>query len=234
MHISAQESDEISSPKVQVDRRQVLSKSAAAASLSVFSMFPSLAINPTPALAAYIDPSVEFPKITSRVYLDVVWSTDAGRRQDEGRITIGLFGDLMPKTTENFKRLCEENKYAGTTFYRIISEFSIQGGAIGDPSGKTGQSAFGNGFEPDNYNLQHTKAGLVSMVKSKSGSVDSRFFFQVNDNGGWADDRYAAFGIVDEASGLDILKRLERVEVQPPKNSPKNDVKIVASGVLPL
>ena len=47
---------------------------------------------------------------------------------------------------------------------------------------------------------------------------------------GWADDRYAAFGMVEE--GMDLVKAIEQVPVQPPKNAPKKEVKIVASGVI--
>jgi cyclophilin family peptidyl-prolyl cis-trans isomerase len=183
---------------------------------------------PCPSYASYIDPNTEPPTITKRVFLDVSFTT--GQEEQKGRLIIGLYGDVMPKTVENFVNLCSNNGYGGTTFYRVLSDFSIQGGAIGDPTGKTGRSSFGQSFEPDNYNIKHTKAGLVSMVKNSSGSVDSRFFINCNDNGGWGDDRYAAFGIVED--GIDLVKKIEMVPVSPPKNSPKNEVRIVASGVL--
>ncbi|KAL3928903.1 MAG: hypothetical protein SGBAC_012438, partial [Bacillariaceae sp.] len=89
-----------------------------------------------PALAAYIDPAISPPEITKRVFIDV--SIDG---KNEYRIEIGLFGNVVPRTVDNFAKLFESNAYAGTSFYRVISELSIQGGAIGDKSGKTGQSA---------------------------------------------------------------------------------------------
>jgi peptidyl-prolyl cis-trans isomerase B (cyclophilin B) len=178
-----------------------------------------------PSVAAYIDPLVDLPKVTSRVYIDV----QIGERET-GRLVIGLFGDLTPRLTENFSTLCKGNAYAGTSFYRVVSDFTIQGGAVGDPTGKTGQSAFGAPFEPDNFNLKHTKAGLVSAVRGVGGAVDSRFFVNCKDDAGWADDRYAAFGIVEE--GLDFVKKIEKVDVQPPQNRPKVEVKILASGVI--
>jgi peptidyl-prolyl cis-trans isomerase B (cyclophilin B) len=215
--------------------------------------------NPSPSIASYIDPTMDPLKITQKVYLDVSMesgtSTTTPTTPTTGRIVIGLYGDVMPKTVRNFVQLCESNAYAGTTFYRVVSNFTIQGGNIHDRSGKTGQSSFYDTttntntiFEPDNYNIKHTKAGLVSMVRATpSGGADSRFFINVNDNGGWADDRYAAFGIVLDddgsrngstsnggAGGMDLVKKIEQVQVQPPKNAPKIDVKIVASGVLPL
>ena len=191
----------------------------------------SLVSNPLSSYASYIDPTTDSPKITKRVFLDVVYNNEKGEEQ-KGRLVIGLYGDIMPKTVDNFVTLCSFNAYGGTTFYRVVSDFSIQGGAVGDPTGKTGKSSLENGqsFEPDNYNIKHTKAGLLSMVRSPSGNVDSRFFINTKDNGGWGDDRYAAFGIVEE--GMDLVKKIEMVPVSPPKNSPKNDVRIVASGVL--
>lgn len=180
-----------------------------------------------PAIAAYIDPSADLPKITKRVYLDV----EIGDTPSKGRLVIGLFGDAVPRLAENFETLCRENAYAGTTFYRVLSDFTIQGGAIGDASGKTGKSAFdGQPFEPDNYNIKHSKAGLVSAVRGIGGAVDSRFFINCVDDAAWADDRYAAFGIVED--GMEFVNEIEKVDVKQPQNTPKVPVKIIASGVL--
>jgi cyclophilin family peptidyl-prolyl cis-trans isomerase len=195
---------------------------------------PSFLLSTPPALAAYIDPAIDPLTITKRVYLDVSFDNAKGE-PTTGQIVIGLFGHDMPKTVENFVTLCASNAYAGTTFYRVLSGLSIQGGGIGDDTGKLGrlsvESGQQKGFEPDNYNIKHTKTGLVSMVRGRDGAADSRFFINCNDNGGWADDRYAAFGIVENKS-LDLVKQIEMVPVQPPKNAPKSPVKIVASGVL--
>jgi cyclophilin family peptidyl-prolyl cis-trans isomerase len=125
--------------------------------------------------------------------------------------------------------------------YIALSGNSIQGGAIGNPTGKTGKtSRLENGmpFPPDNYSVRHTKAGLVSAVRSNTnGDIDSRFFVQTEDDAGWADGRYAAFGIVldDEGGmdkGMDIVRRISRVDVKTPQNSPKEPVTIVGCGVL--
>mmetsp|Transcript_20892 Transcript_20892/g.43027 ORF Transcript_20892/g.43027 Transcript_20892/m.43027 type:complete len:254 (-) Transcript_20892:55-816(-) len=209
-------------PEQQQLRRDFLGASLAAVTTAVL-------FRPGASFASYIDPVTDPPKITKRVYLDV----EFGSKDDEkGRLVIGLFGDLMPKTVSNFESLCASNAYAGTSFYRVISDQNIQGGAVGDSTGKTGLSSFEGGkpFEPDNFNLKHTQAGLVSMVRGIGGSVDSRFFVNTKDEAGWADDRYAAFGIVQE--GMDLVSKIEQVPVAPPKNAPKSEVKIVASGVL--
>ena len=153
----------------------------------------------------------------------------------------------MPKATQNFQTLCSNTNdisYAGTTFYRVISDTSIQGGAIGKDvnSGKSGTSSFEDGqpFEPDNYNILHLKKGLVSGVRNPNGTMDSRFFIQTEEDAGWADGRYAAFGIVLEeddgdkkaGSGMELVKKISRVDVKTPQNSPKDPILIVGCGLL--
>ena len=188
-----------------------------------------------------IDPSITLPKITSKVYLDIKLPA-----YKERRLIIGLFGEDMPKAASNFETLCtnkEQPSYAGTNFYRIISDTSIQGGAIGKDvsSGKSGTSSYEDGqpFEPDNYNILHSKKGLVSGVRNPDGRIDSRFFIQTESDAGWADGRYAAFGIVlddDERSGGDggmgLVKKISRAEVKTPQNNPKDPILIVGCGVL--
>lgn len=144
----------------------------------------------------------------------------------------------MPKTVENFLTLSTANEpsYNGATFYRVLSGMSIQGGAIGNNSGKSGTSASEGGkpFSPDNYKIRHTKAGLVSAVRNVNGDIDSRFFVQTEADAGWADDRYAAFGIVLEeegTGGMDLVRRISRVDVKTPQNSPKDPVMIVGCGI---
>ena len=212
-----------------VTRREALVQSTQTATL-IATVFPSTSAN-----AAYIDPSTDLPKITDRVYMDVqIGSGDGGPTQ---RIVMGLFGDVMPRVTANFVALCRDNRYAGTTFYRVISDVTVQGGAIGDTTGKGGKSGIssslqgGKPFEPDNYDVKHSTLGLVSMVRGVGGSVDSRFFINTAPDAGWADDRYAAFGIVQE--GMDfVTTKMNNVKVQPPSNSPIDPVKIIKSGLL--
>jgi len=224
----------------QVDRRTFAKSMAASIStVTAASAGALLSSSSQPALAAdddnsstnTIDPSIDLPKITNKVYLDIKFG-----QYKTKRLVIGLFGDVMPNTVANFLSLCtnsdDGNSYAGTTFYRVISDMTIQGGAIGSSSGKSSSSPT---LQPDNYSIRHTKAGLVSAVRNKDGSIDSRFFINTEQDAGWADDRYASFGIVledDGSAGMDLVKKISKVDVKTPQNSPKDPVMIVGCGVL--
>jgi hypothetical protein len=70
-------------------------------------------------------------EVTERVYFDI--SVDGN---DAGRIVIGLYGKVVPKTAENFEALCRGDRthplgaklaYQGSPFHRIIPGFMIQG-----------------------------------------------------------------------------------------------------------
>lgn len=65
-------------------------------------------------------------KVTDQVYFDI-----SKENEPLGRIIIGLFGEVAPKTVENFKHIATEGidgkTYAGTKIHRIIKRFMIQG-----------------------------------------------------------------------------------------------------------
>jgi cyclophilin family peptidyl-prolyl cis-trans isomerase len=121
-----------------------------------------------------------------------------------------------------------------------LSGNSIQGGAISKSNSKSGNSSFINGspFAPDNYNIRHTRVGLVSAVRANTnGNTNLTFFVQTKDNAGWADGRYAALGIVlDDGNGgsrgMDLVRRISSVKVKSPQNSLKEPITIVGCRML--
>lgn len=178
--------------------------------------------------AATIDVKVDAPKVTSRCYLDVSIGGEPARRLD-----IELYGEVAPKAAENFRCLCTGEKgfgYAGSSFYKILEGLAVQGGDV-DGKGE-GHSIYGEPFAHDNYLLRHNVAGLVSMVNSgvggSSGKSDSRFLIQPNDDAGYLDGRYEAFGRV--YGGLEVVRRLNAVRVGGNKKVPQEKILIEAAG----
>lgn len=103
------------------------------------------------------------PPITEKVFLDVIHGD-----QDIGRIEIGLFGNTVPKTTENFYQLVisadPKMGYLDSIFHRVIPKFMIQGGDFTHGSGIGGKSIWGETFPDENFEIKHDKPGRVSMA----------------------------------------------------------------------
>lgn len=130
--------------------------------------------------------------------------------ENGGVMTLELYEDKAPVTTENFIKLAKEGFYDGLIFHRVIKGFMIQGG---DPTG-TGMGGPGyqikgefasNGVKND---LRHTR-GVISMARSMMPDSAGSQFFIMHKDAPHLDGQYAAFGKMTD--GFDVLDTIATV-----------------------
>ena len=169
--------------------------------------------------------------------------------QDFGTIKLELYPEMAPQTVSNFVALAQHGFYDGLKFHRVVDGFMIQGGdSNGDGTGAPKLSDLGIDVSEDKdrkycikgeflsnkytkNTLKH-KEGVISMARAdytsysssltteSYNSAGSQFFIMTADNES-LDGNYAPFGKVIE--GMDIVHKIEKVEVKETETSSSND-----------
>lgn len=153
-----------------------------------------------------------------------------------GQFKVKLFAAETPKTVDNFVGLAEGTKeftdpktgkkvkrpyYDGIKFHRIIPGFMVQ---TGDP---LGNGSGGPGYTiPDEIHpeLKHSKAGILSMAKTRMpNSGGSQFFITVAPTP-HLDGVHSVFGEVIE--GYSVIEAMSKVRTNPSNDAPLEDVVI--------
>lgn len=173
-----------------------------------------------------------------------------------GTIKIELYPELAPETVANFVTLANRGFYDGLTFHRVVKDFMIQGGdKEGTGSGAASISDLKDGGEDTKYSIKGEfiankvnntlkfEEGVIGMARNdytqyspslteeSYNSGSSQFFIMTKDNTS-LNGYYTSFGKVIE--GMDIVHKIEEVEVKAADNSQETGNTEVSTPVNPV
>lgn len=146
--------------------------------------------------------------VTAEYFLDM---SIAGK--PAGRVTVGIFGRVAPKSAANFDALVtcappfdDGTCFRGDTFHRVVRGFVIQGG-----SKATGRSIYGGTFReemaPDHHSvLSHSERGVLAYAEYPIGA---QFYILLASEAKYLDKNHVVFGYV--AAGMEAVDQVAQV-----------------------
>ncbi|GLI64268.1 hypothetical protein VaNZ11_007483 [Volvox africanus] len=134
-----------------------------------------------------------------------------------GTVVCGLYGNVVPKTAENFRALVSGEKgvsplsgkplhLRGCSFHRIIPGFMLQGGDFTNGDGTGGESVYGERFPDENFKLRHDTAGLLAMANAGPDTNGSQFYITLAPQP-HLDGKHVVFGKVE--AGMEVVRVME-------------------------
>ena len=133
-------------------------------------------------------------------------------KTNHGDISVELFDEKAPISSENFRQYARDGHFDGTIFHRVMPNFMIQGGGMDDKlQSKTTRDPIKNEADNGESNVRGTLAMARTAVVD---SATSQFFINLRDNdflnNGTRDFGYAVFGKV--TGGMDVVDTIAAVE----------------------
>lgn len=131
-----------------------------------------------------------------------------------GKIEVELDKEKAPKSHDNFLAYVDKKFYDGTIFHRVIKDFMIQGGGMGEDMAE--KKSLGPIKNEAGNGLLNTR-GTIAMARTNVvDSATSQFFINTVDNA-FLNHRnetpqgfgYAVFGKV--TSGMDVVDKIRAV-----------------------
>ncbi|AFZ80404.1 peptidyl-prolyl cis-trans isomerase protein, putative [Theileria equi strain WA] len=167
--------------------------------------------------------------ITDYVYMDVA----IGKRY-AGRILIGLYGGILPLTTENFIQMCKGHKigdkvigYRNTKIDRIIPRCCIVAGKLFHDNNIINSCTIYSKRMPEELlNTPFVQEGDVALLSDGPYGLTSRFLITLNPHS-MVGQKCVVLGTV--VKGMNLVRAIGKEEHS--KGIPSREIRIIDCGV---